>query len=176
MNEYDDRDDRDYDDRPRRPGRRDYARSRVAFPAIILIVFGTIGLLLEITSLVYSFQNPTAAADMFRDWVEGMPPGPDKDRWTEVYKESADDMRMDTPINRGSYILGAVLSLLMIVGGVAMRSLGSYGLALTGAIAGIIPLAGCCCCATPVGIWAVIVLANPDVKAAFGRPPVQEDY
>jgi hypothetical protein len=39
---------------------------------------------------------------------------------------------------------------------------------MTAAIIGIIPLCpNECCCATPFGIWAVIVLANTDVKRAF---------
>jgi len=49
-----------------------------------------------------------------------------------------------------------------------MRALEGYGLAMTAAIIGIIPLCpNECCCATPFGIWAVIVLANSDVKRAF---------
>jgi hypothetical protein len=164
MNDYDD------DDRPmRRSSDRERTRKRVAAPALILIVFGALGLAVESVALVMAISDPTYLQTFCKEWIDNMPPGPEKAEWEQWYKESEADMRMDSPVNLGSYILGAVLSLSMLLGGIAMRSLGSYGLSLLGAIAGIIPLGGCCCCAMPFGIWAVIVLANEDVKAAFGR-------
>ena len=59
-----------------------------------------------------------------------------------------------------------------------MRSLSGYGLALTGSIAAIIPISGCCCLTMPVGIWALVVLLNPVVKAGFGlrRARRDDDY
>jgi hypothetical protein len=165
MNDYD-------DDRPRpRLMDRDRTRRRVAAPALILIVFGAIGLALESVALVMAVADPTSMQVFSKEWIDNLPPGPEKTEWEKWYKESEADLRLDTPVNLGSCILGAVLSLAMLLGGVAMRTLGSYGLALVGAIAGIIPLGGCCCCSMPVGIWAVIVLANEDVRAAFGRGP-----
>lgn len=50
-----------------------------------------------------------------------------------------------------------------------MQMLQSYGIALTGAILSVIPCVGSPCCALgiPFGIWALVVLNDPAVKAAF---------
>ncbi len=169
MDEYD-------DDRPARRSRdRERVKKRVAAPALILIVFGALGLAIESVALVMSITDPTFLQTFSKEMIDDLPPGPEKAEWEKWYKESEADLRLDTPVNLGSCILGSVLSLAMLLGGIAMRSLGSYGLSLLGAIAGIIPVGGCFCCAMPIGIWAVIVLANEDVKAAFGRPAARPD-
>ena len=45
----------------------------------------------------------------------------------------------------------------------------SYGVAFAGAIISVIPCIGSPCCALgiPFGIWALVVLNDPTVKAAF---------
>jgi len=69
-----------------------------------------------------------------------------------------------------------ILGPLAILGGLAMKRLRGYGLAVLGAIAAIIPLGGCCVLSTPFGIWALIVLMNADVKEAFRANTGWEDY
>ena len=69
-------------------------------------------------------------------------------------------------------VIGAVVSLIfaipILVGALKMKRLTSYGFAMTAAIMGILCTNVCCC---PVGlgagIWALIVLNDPNVKAAF---------
>lgn len=163
-----DRDDR-YDDRDDGVSDRivHRARSKVSAPGMILIIFGLIGMLLEIGMLSLAVTQPFFMYDAVRKMYESQPPGKARDDSLKQWDTMKDQLRMDSPLNLGSYSLGLVLSLLMIVGGSRMRSLKSYGLAMTGAIIGIIPLAGCSCCAMPIGIWAVVVLCNGDVKEAF---------
>jgi hypothetical protein len=60
-------------------------------------------------------------------------------------------------------ILGAV----MIFGGMKMRQLQSYGLAMTASILGMLPCTCCCIIGLPIGIWSLVVLMKPEVKAAF---------
>jgi hypothetical protein len=71
-------------------------------------------------------------------------------------------------------VAGAVLtflcSLLSILGGWRMYTLRSYGLSVVGAVAAAIPclsISACCGLGEIVGLWAVIVLANPEVREAF---------
>jgi hypothetical protein len=67
--------------------------------------------------------------------------------------------------------LGLLAAVLPILGGARMRSLRSYGLSVTGAIVAAIPclsIASCPCFLGLIfGIWALVVLLNPDVKNAF---------
>jgi predicted Ser/Thr protein kinase len=58
-------------------------------------------------------------------------------------------------------------SLLLILGGMKMRQLRSYGLAVLAAIAALLPLGPQWLISLPMGIWALAVLARADVKAAF---------
>jgi hypothetical protein len=65
-------------------------------------------------------------------------------------------------------LVGALLPLLA---GFKMRSLRSYGLCVTGAIVAALPGVSCMSCpcgvGLPVALWALVVLLNADVKAAF---------
>jgi hypothetical protein len=135
----------------------------------MLIVFGLIGMLVEIAALGLSFSNPTAIADFYRDMIEKQPAGPQKDDLQKRFKESEASMRLDNPMNIGGCVVGLLLNLLMVIGGLKMKSLSGYGLAMTGSIVAIIPCGGCACFAIPIGIWALVVLLNSDVKRAFGR-------
>jgi hypothetical protein len=57
--------------------------------------------------------------------------------------------------------------LLIILGGVRMMSLRSYGLAVTAAILALLPCQPLFLLGLIFGIWALIVLSRPSVKAAF---------
>jgi hypothetical protein len=53
-----------------------------------------------------------------------------------------------------------------------MRALTGYGLAMTSAILTMVPGVTCWCCCLglpglPIGIWALIVLLDNNVKASF---------
>lgn len=56
----------------------------------------------------------------------------------------------------------------IIFGALKMRNLESWGIALAASVVSIVPCTTpCCCTGMPIGIWALIVLLNSDVKAAF---------
>lgn len=57
---------------------------------------------------------------------------------------------------------------LIIYGALQMMKLKSHGLALGAAVICVIPfLSPCCVLGIPFGIWALVVLAKPEVKQAF---------
>jgi hypothetical protein len=60
---------------------------------------------------------------------------------------------------------------LTVFGGWKMRKLESLGLAITASILVMFPCQMCCCLGLPVGIWSLVVLSKPEVKAAFRRAP-----
>jgi len=68
----------------------------------------------------------------------------------------------------GYGVIGLGLMILALVGAVKMKNLESYGLAMTSAILMVIPaLSPCCFIGIPFGIWALVVLADAQVRAAF---------
>ncbi|MDB5307438.1 MAG: hypothetical protein JWO38_1640 [Gemmataceae bacterium] len=143
------------------------ARAKVATPGLLLILVGLFGVVLEIGGLGLIATNPTIIYDFFVEMVKNGPPGPEQQKQLDDLKQKEAQMRLDAPLNIGSAVLGLVLTLVTVVGGVKMRSLSGYGVAIAGAVAAIIPIGGCCCVSIPIGIWALVVLMNEDVKAGF---------
>jgi hypothetical protein len=59
------------------------------------------------------------------------------------------------------------VSVLIFIGGWRMRRLQSYGLAVTASVLSILPCTVVWIIALPLGLWSLVVLARPDVRAAF---------
>ena len=57
----------------------------------------------------------------------------------------------------------------MLIGAIRMKTLGSYGWAMTGTITAIASVVTCNLLAMGFGIWGLVVLMQPDVKEAFER-------
>ncbi len=80
-------------------------------------------------------------------------------------------------LERGSTMMGVVWGLVMagvsafvVFGGLKLRSGQSYNLAMAAAVLATIPCCfnGCCCVISmPAGIFALILLTKPEVKASF---------
>jgi hypothetical protein len=91
--------------------------------------------------------------------VELFPMGPAQNQAEEIG-------RMLGGVIGGAF--GIVMDALVIIGAINMLRVGSFGLAITGAIVSAIPCASpCCILGIPFGIWALVVLNDADVKAAF---------
>ena len=81
----------------------------------------------------------------------------------------------DQPQTEGEIVMAIIVTiailaanLAVILGAVQMLKQRGYGLALTAAIISVIPcVSPCCVLGIPFGIWALVVLMNDDVKAAF---------
>jgi len=68
-------------------------------------------------------------------------------------------------------MLPQIFSIGIIWGAIEMLRMNSYRSARMGAIMALAPLCGPCIIAgIPLGIWALIVLARPEVKAGFAKP------
>ena len=124
-------------------------------PGIFLIVVGVLSILLALANLAV-----------------GLVQGPGSNPLLQQYGGSQAGAE-----SVGYYIglIGACLAFLtasglVIVAGTKLRSLSNYNLAMAGTILAMIPCCttwGCCLVGTPVGIWALVVLMDPQVKAAF---------
>jgi len=69
-------------------------------------------------------------------------------------------------------VMGLVASAFIIFAALRMQALTGWGLALTASILAMIPGLTCYCCCLgmpglPIGIWALIVLLDSNVKNAF---------
>ena len=67
-------------------------------------------------------------------------------------------------------IIGLGVAGFIIYGALQMKDLKNHNLALFAAIASMVPcISPCCFVGLPAGIWALVVLNKPEVKAAFAK-------
>lgn len=152
-----------------RGGNPSVGRAAVKAPGTALLLFGLFSLLLGVLSLVVYVAAPHVIARPYHDWMmdmmKGVPQQQGQPAPVPPYEEFERQLVMQG--GAGSAIATAC-SLVIILGAIKMRSATSRGLAMTGSILAMIPCTtSCCLLGLPIGIWAVVVLMNPDVKAAF---------
>jgi len=128
-----------------------YAASRVAGPATALMVTGWLGLALDL------FRMVTMIAQIGFMGAQGARPRGDE--WAAF--------AMFGGMGVVGLLVSIVLCILVIVGAMKMKALESYGFALASAIIALLPCGPCCLLGIPFGIWAIVVLSDGQVRAAF---------
>lgn len=146
-------------------------RARVALPAILLILVSVLNVLGGIYLMFNAvlIKSGRADAQISKQW-DGMDENSRKEAenagWTEANFFEFAKTTANVFLGWGTF--SALVAALTLLGARRMRSLHSYGLAMTAAVLTAIPcVTPCCLIGQIAGIWAVIVLMNPDVRKAF---------
>ena len=125
------------------------ARSKVNLPATLIIASQAIGLVTTALSIVMRPQIAAALKSYMAQ--QGKP-----------FDESSLNAR---PVLTVIGVLGGIF---VVYAMLEMRKLRRFPIAVAGAILAMVPyLSLCCIFGLPIGIWALVVLFNPDVRAAF---------
>ena len=138
------------------------AAEKVKGPAIGLIIMGALGILGALLSVLqnvvgfgFSQQMAEQQAQM-PEWMKYMMGG-------------------------GGLVIGIVLAVIsggasafVLWAGMQMMKLRGHGAAMVASVIVMIPFLSCCCLiGLGIGIWSLIVLNKPEVRAAFAaQPPV----
>ena len=130
------------------------AREAVNIPSLLLLIFGGIGVLWALVSMLGSGANMAQLEDAMSD-----------PNFPEQAKAALRMMAGPGAKLMNLFVIG-ILGL-MTFGAWQMRNLKSYGLAMTACVLGMLPCSGCCCVTLPIGIWAMTILMKPEVKSAF---------
>jgi hypothetical protein len=141
-------------------------KARVKTPAIVLLILSVITLLLVPLGVIQYFMLPKMMEQQ-REQVEQNKdmPADQKKKMKEFLDTYEEILKTALPISLG---IQTVIGVLATIGSVKMIKLSSRGWATTAAALNLLPIGTFCCCITlPVGIWALVVLGKPDVKAAF---------
>lgn len=136
------------------------AMDAVKLPAIFLIIVGAIGILVALLGLVTSAVGGGGDEAQMQQMLQNpdLPPA----------LKQALAASQSGALGILSNIVMLVLSGIMVFGATKMMKLQSFSLAMAAAIIAIIPCWGSCCCiGIPFGIWALVVLNKPEVKASF---------
>ena len=129
---------------------------QVSGPAILLMVTAGLGLVLGLFSLVRALAGGSE-----------IPPELLANPELSGYVPMLEKLQS---VGKFSSVLSLVLCGLTFYGALKMKNLQAYGLSLAAAIIAVVPcFQPCCCLGIPAGIWALVVLNKPEVKAAF-RP------
>jgi hypothetical protein len=151
------------------PGDANQARKRVQAPAIALIVIGVLNLLLAAGPALYGIGAASLQPAQLEEAMRAQNPKALED----AKAQGLSITQIRNMLVYGSLSLAGAdffASFLVIVGGIRMLSLKSYGLAIVASILAAVPgfsCSGCCGFGAVIGIWALIVLINADVREAF---------
>jgi hypothetical protein len=154
-------------------------KQRVQLPAIFLIIVGALNVLLSLACFYFGVSAMVIPPEQFEKEIKNNPS--QQKRLDELRKQGWSEEGITNFLNGtvsvmkyGGFGFGGtnvfLTGLLLIIGGVQMLRLHSYGLAVFGSILAAIPCVSCSACCgigAGVGIWALIVLMNPEVRAAF---------
>lgn len=173
----------EYDSAAPMSDNRSTIKSRLQAPAIALIVVGVLNLLLMVLQagrvLLVAMTSPQELVKERDEIFEQLEKsGFLSKEFLDSYKQQQQGQSPESfktqSVTLGGIgcALGILVALLSLLGGIRMLSMGSYALCVAGAIGAAIPClscSGCCCFGQIIGIWALIVLLNTEVRAAFHR-------
>lgn len=123
---------------------------QVSGPAIGLLVTGVIGGFFAGLGLIMNVIG-MGISPFIRDEIP--------DRYVEFWEGS---------VGVGSSFVGILVAAFIIFAALKMRELRQYELSIAASIVAMIPcISPCCILGLPIGIWCLVVLLRPEVKAAF---------
>jgi len=125
------------------------ATDMVNGPAIGLIVTAILGFLAQAAALVMNIVGASFGAMQSAQ----------SEAWASLFSGT---------LGIVSSIVAMVIAGLILYGALKMKKLEGYGWAVTASILALVPcISPCCLVGLPIGIWALVVLAKPEVKSAF---------
>jgi hypothetical protein len=123
---------------------------QVSGPAIGLLVTGIIGAIFSVVALISISIGTGISTLVDYDFAE---------EYANLYEGAA---------GMGSSFVGILVAAFIIYAALKMKELTQYGLAMAASILAMIPcISPCCLIGLPIGIWCLVVLTRPEVKAAF---------
>ena len=127
------------------------AQQMVSGPATFMMVLSIISIPFVLIGLVFSVLGGSAG------FLDNLPP----------------DLREQMMVQGGAgviqYSLSLIANIIILIGAIRMKRLQSYGLAMAASILSILFQCGCCCAGLGAGIWALVILSKPEVKAMFAQ-------
>ncbi len=141
-------------------GAQPAAVNAVRGPAIALLVNAILNMLLGVWSLVrLTFFRASVDQMLSRPPFNDPQIRPQMETWMHM---------IYGPLGLVSTFLGLAVSVLILIGALRMQNLRNYTLAYVCAVLSMIPcVTPCCLLGLGFGIWAVVVLNRPEIKAQF---------
>lgn len=138
---------------PQAPVAAGNAQAMVNGPGIFMMV-------LAIITILFSLIGILAQGAMSSFFLSIIPPDVPEEVKAKLIAQTAGGIFQNAVI--------IVINIVILIGAIKMRKCQSYGLAMTASILCLLcDCCGCCGLGLGAGIWSLIVLSKPEVKAAF---------
>jgi hypothetical protein len=164
--------DDDFDDEPLRESLTEDAAAgagRVKLPGAFMIATGIVNLLFGAFLGVIGMFMQNAPDQALQQALDQQ--GPEQKKALEQYgiHGPAELRKVYLFGCGGSGVLAILCSIVTVIGGFCMVARKARGLAFFSALVTVLPCVNspCVLLGFPVGIWSLVVLSQPDVKAAF---------
>ena len=128
------------------------AAEQVRLPATLLLVTGILGAVGQAISLLFTLLGTgidLASANL----------GPSEEALASAMSGTAAVVFA---------VVGLLTAAFIVYGSLKMKELESHSLSVAAAVVALIPcVSPCCLLGLPVGIWSLVLLVKPEIKAAF---------
>lgn len=140
---------------------------RLKVIGLLLTFVGGMALFLSAVNLgdsILNYRDPGRMANQVSELKKMFPED-------ETISQAIDQMVEwnKTPFFIGYAVICVVISMLILFGGWRVQQRRGYPLAITSAVLVMLPVNLTCCVGIPIGIWALVVLLQDDVRKSF-RP------
>jgi hypothetical protein len=131
----------------------EFARAKVQTPAMALMIFAIVFGILQLLGLL---ANVLGVSLLAAGQAQNAEPG-----------QAAFALGQGV-VGVVASIIGIIVSGVIVYGAQRMKKLESRGLAMASAVLAALPcISPCCIVGLPIGIWAITVLNDPQVKAVY---------
>jgi hypothetical protein len=145
-------------------------RERTTLPGIFLIIVGVVNILGGGVGCFFGYATSQVPTEELQRQMEKQQPGNLK-QMEQMGWTMKDIQNIYLYGGLGGGLVNVVVGLIIVLGGIMLWTRRAYALAVIGAILAALPVVSCSACpcifGMGIGIWALIVLFNSDVKAAF---------
>ncbi len=126
------------------------AHRQISGPATGLLITGILGALLSVTGFIVNIIG-TGISSMVVDYIP--------DRYEEL---------IEGTVGIGISFVGILIAAFVIYASLKMKELTQWELSVAASVLAMIPcISPCCIVGLPIGIWCLVVLLRPEVRAAF---------
>jgi len=135
--------------------------SSLQVPGLFLLLVGFIGTIVNGYTSINALADPEATQARIDNMAKEI---------AKLTNQQIPAARIDDPGTKAMFVAVGVISIIPILGAVAMLRVRFWGLAIFGSIIAMINFANCCCLiGMPVGVYCLIKLLDPDVRSLFAR-------
>ena len=150
------------------------AKNSVRGPAIGLLICAILGLLFS-GYLLFAVNMPQFDA-RYNQSVKAQANDPNKsEKEKKEFQQMMEDVR--EPMKKSILVvstISVIANLLILLSSILMLSLKAHGLSYFASILAMIPFTNCfCVLGLPFGIWALLTLGKPEVKAGYAAAASQ---